>query len=722
VDELYEVTLVRQPLFELLQNYRVSGQMPHVLLTKLFATFCDDILCLRMGSIVTGTLSIPLIYLLGQKLGARSAIGTYSAILLSVTAAHLRYSTFIRGYSLMTCLALISLLAFWQALQTNRRLWWILFSISTTLNIYNQIFSALLVLPLLVFLAGRLWGYRRDPRQSQQPVVINILLAGGIAALLLLPMVGLFVTQQSNTDNLNVLFNTDWPTSFPPVSLEQPGNLFSPLQKLASEFTPIGRPGWLTTLLVGFLLVGLYRGFNQASSRAATRLLALALFIPPLLLSTTATLLQPWFWAFWRFVIFVIGPYLILISLGLYQSVTVALKLWRRVSQTSTKPAQIFIPVLILLPIILPPATNILKKSQPYTNPFNVARVLHPQVKPNDVIICVPDEDWRISGGREPCSLTLNSYPNLSSRIYYLDQLATYPILPQFLEADGRCINRYSHLPHPEFKLDCAPNKNIQKPTGVWLILWRNRDVSSEAASRAVIPDSQRVDATDLLYLQNTNDTNINSILQDAGTIAVNQAGTPLRRLENSISLATIYLATGNIPQALAVLDEAAFVSRWPEAVTRLTELQTQLSFLPLPITPQRRLNITWNNKIQLLGLDHLPEEITANPGTPLQASFLWQIVGSPSWPYQVLLHLVDEQNQPVATFDFQPFDGRRPLTDWPMGQTIRETRTIELPPTLIPGKYRLLAGLYQPNTLNRLPISQGGTGELMTLTTIHIP
>ncbi|MCG3210499.1 MAG: hypothetical protein FOGNACKC_04130 [Anaerolineae bacterium] len=716
VDELYEATLVNQHLSDLLRDYRVSSQLTHVLLTKLTTAACRDILCLRLGSIIAGTLGIPLIYLLGQKLVGRATVGIFSAILLCLAQAHLRYSVFIRGYALMTCLALVSMLAFWLALRTNRRRWWLLFSVAAALNIYNQIFSALLLVPLLIFLAGWLWLHRRNWQRYLGP----ILLAGGAGIVLLLPMAGLLLAQQSNTDNLDVLFNTDWPSSFPPVSLSQPANLLLPLQKLASEFAPIGHPKWVVALLIGFLLAGLYRGFSRPSLRVAASLLALAMLLPPLLLSLAATLLQPWFWAFWRFVIFVMVPYLILIGLGLDYLMAMLLARLRRARPELAQAGRFAVPALLLL-AILPAARTVFAGQPPPTNPFAVARALSAQAGANDLVICVPDTDWRLTGGREPCSLTLNLYPNLASRVFYLDQLASYPALPQFLAAAGRCLNRYTHLPHPDFKLICPPDVSPPKPAGVWLVLWRNRDVSSEAALAApVVAGGRRVGATDLIYLPN--DTDINHILQDAGQLAVGQSATPLRRLENAISLATIYLATQNIPRALATLDDAAFVSRWPEAVNQLADLQSQLSFLPLPAAPERALDVTWNNEVHLAGIDHLPPTITSAPGAPIQVSFYWQTVQPPAQPYQILLHLVNTQDQPMAAFDFQPFDGRRSVTDWPVGQTIRETRTFDLPADLPPGEYRLVAGLYQPDTLARLPISQGGNGETVLLANWRVP
>ena len=153
-------------------------------------------------------------------------------------------------------------------------------------------------------------------------------------------------------------------------------------------------------------------------------------------------------------------------------------------------------------------------------------------------------------------------------------------------------------------------------------------------------------------------------------------------------------------------MDEAAFVSRWPDATKRLAQLQSQVSFLHLSLKPKNEIRLVWNDEIALVGLGQNLNGLQSQPDAPLQINFYWQSLRHVSTPYSNFLHLVNAQRTSVAAFDYQPFDGYRPFSDWPLAQTIGETCTFVLPEDLPPGIYTLVARLYKPDTLERLPLA----------------
>jgi hypothetical protein len=365
-----------------------------------------------------------------------------------------------------------------------------------------------------------------------------------------------------------------------------------------------------------------------------------------------------------------------------------------------------------LLPFIFPilPFAQEIGTSD-YPNPYTVGRYLHSQAQPNDIILCVPDEDRRITSGRETCTLILNLYRDLAPNIYYLDQLADYEILQKFLNPKTGCTNEYLHMPHPEFKIDCVASINNHHAANIWLVLWRSREDTIQAAlaDPPHLLTRQRFEAADVIYV--ANQTGFANTFIQAGEIALAESKTPLRQFENYISLATIYMAARHVDRALATLDEAAFVSRWPQATEQLTQLQIRLSFLPLPLKPKTAANVVWNDEVVLIGVDQDLNSLQPTASSTIQISFYRQILRPISNRYQFLLHLVNDQGDSVAIYDHQPFDGGRPLTDWLPGQTVRETRMLSLPADLAPGTYRLVTGVYNPDTLERLPITAGPAG-----------
>ena len=105
---------------------------------------------------------------------------------------------------------------------------------------------------------------------------------------------------------------------------------------------------------------------------------------------------------------------------------------------------------------------------------------------------------------------------------------------------------------------------------------------------------------------------------------------------------------------------------------------------------------------IALLGYDAAPTPALA--GQPLRVTLHWRALAAPERGYTRFLHLVDAGGQLRAQSDSPPASGGRPTTGWVEGEVVADPVQLTLPPDLPPGRYRLLAGLYDPATLARLP------------------
>jgi hypothetical protein len=92
-------------------------------------------------------------------------------------------------------------------------------------------------------------------------------------------------------------------------------------------------------------------------------------------------------------------------------------------------------------------------------------------------------------------------------------------------------------------------------------------------------------------------------------------------------------------------------------------------------------------------------------PGDPLVVVLEWQAQEDIKADLTVFTHLLSSEGELVAQQDNVPLLGARPTTTWGVGELMRDAHLIWLPDDLIPGKYELFAGMYDTETIERLPI-----------------
>ena len=109
---------------------------------------------------------------------------------------------------------------------------------------------------------------------------------------------------------------------------------------------------------------------------------------------------------------------------------------------------------------------------------------------------------------------------------------------------------------------------------------------------------------------------------------------------------------------------------------------------------------------LTLIGFD-----LPANPATPggsLPVTLYWQAKAEMDTNYTVFIQLLNNVNQVVAQTDAQPQAGAAPTTTWLPGEILSDSYSVALPVDLPPGNYRLITGLYDAATGQRLPASSG--------------
>jgi hypothetical protein len=90
-----------------------------------------------------------------------------------------------------------------------------------------------------------------------------------------------------------------------------------------------------------------------------------------------------------------------------------------------------------------------------------------------------------------------------------------------------------------------------------------------------------------------------------------------------------------------------------------------------------------------------------------LDFQLAWRTDQSPPADYTVFAQLLDLENNLAASFDRPPLDGAYPTSTWLPGQTIIDPRHIPLQ-NVPAGEYRLIVGLYDPASQQRLLTASG--------------
>lgn len=167
---------------------------------------------------------------------------------------------------------------------------------------------------------------------------------------------------------------------------------------------------------------------------------------------------------------------------------------------------------------------------------------------------------------------------------------------------------------------------------------------------------------------------------------------------------------------ALALRDAPAghqrLVLRLGEATLALGELTIEAverAFAPPAM--DGAVDALFGGEIALLGYS-----LPAGPyhaGDVLPLTLHWQAKAQPARDNKVFVHLVDAAGAIVAQRDAAPVDWTRPTSGWVEGEVVSDPQPLALPGDLPAGSYRLLVGLYDAETLQRLASPAGADGRV---------
>jgi hypothetical protein len=89
-----------------------------------------------------------------------------------------------------------------------------------------------------------------------------------------------------------------------------------------------------------------------------------------------------------------------------------------------------------------------------------------------------------------------------------------------------------------------------------------------------------------------------------------------------------------------------------------------------------------------------------------LDLRFVWEVRATPPQQVKVFVHLLNEQTgQRVTQRDILPLDGKADSRNWRKGDFYGDVHSLPLPAGLTPGRYRIIAGIYDVSGGQRIPL-----------------
>ena len=124
---------------------------------------------------------------------------------------------------------------------------------------------------------------------------------------------------------------------------------------------------------------------------------------------------------------------------------------------------------------------------------------------------------------------------------------------------------------------------------------------------------------------------------------------------------------------------------------------------------------------VELVGYSLAPAE--AAPGESLHLTLIWRCLAQMEERYTVFTHLLDAGGQVRGQQDNPPVHGTYPTALWVPGEVVVDEYEIEVAADAPPGSYVIEAGMYDPETMARLPVADpgGAAGDRVLLGQITI-
>jgi hypothetical protein len=185
---------------------------------------------------------------------------------------------------------------------------------------------------------------------------------------------------------------------------------------------------------------------------------------------------------------------------------------------------------------------------------------------------------------------------------------------------------------------------------------------------------------------------------QQIGLLA--PAGMPAGRYDLKLSL-----AHPDSVRPISLVEPAGAGVEWA-----LGSIDVQAPATPPPVSTlpmEHAHEAIVGNAAQLLGHSDTPGPLL--PGNDLTVNLFWRALpGAADADLSAFVQLLDRQGQVVAGWEGPPVPWH-PSTQWQPGELLRSQHALRLSADLAEGRYTLAAGLFDPATGKRVPVTESG-------------
>ena len=220
----------------------------------------------------------------------------------------------------------------------------------------------------------------------------------------------------------------------------------------------------------------------------------------------------------------------------------------------------------------------------------------------------------------------------------------------------------------------------------------------------------------DEILVQNYPDPSLGYYTRDILPLVVvpKRAGAPPEQIEETLAgLLDQYARIWLLPYPHPAWDPAGAVGRWLEHNTDLVD-ETQpgglrlRAYVPLPAALEQisPVEAQLGSGIRLLGYRL---EGTPQPGGILHLTLYWEALGPVEADYTVFTHILGSGDAILGQMDHPPQNGAAPTSAWITGQRLADRYEIPIRPDAPTGSARLMVGMYDPATSDRLPVTGPG-------------
>jgi len=117
-----------------------------------------------------------------------------------------------------------------------------------------------------------------------------------------------------------------------------------------------------------------------------------------------------------------------------------------------------------------------------------------------------------------------------------------------------------------------------------------------------------------------------------------------------------------------------------------------------------RNHEAVFSSTVKLIGAEYAPRTIL--PGDTLAVTLYWQVLVQPPADYTVFIHVLNDHGNLVAQFDRPAGGNTYPTSNWQVGQLLRDSYPVLIPPEIPAGTYSVRMGMYIWPSMERLSVS----------------